>query len=174
MQPYEWRSEYAGMGIGGPATEAEIKAIETEFGWPIPLTVRIGLKRDYAASIFKGGEPATHVVSDSFARGGRTLAYFQSLNTPVEIVGDARSIRAWAANPSRSVMSKMIPIARGGMGEKLCLRYDLGSRREPEIWWLDAQQETAAEGLYKVADNFDAFIDRLITDDEYVRLGFQL
>lgn len=174
MGNYEWRSEYEGMGFGVPATDAEIQTIEREFDLPIPMTVRVGLKSDYAASIFKNGQPATHIVSGQAQSGGEALAYFQSIAMPGEIISSSRNIRDWVLHPEKSVFSQLLVISHGGGGEMLCLRYDVSGHPEPEVWWFDPRQETEADGLYKVADHFDEFIDKLITNEEYLELGFIL
>ena len=117
---------------------------------------------------------AMQVVSGPRWESGRFLAYFQWLNRPSEILGTSRAIREWVANQKGSWHSNVIVIAEGGGGEMLCLRYGADGRAEPEVWWLNAMMPTLEEGFYKMADTFDEFIEKLITDDEYVRLGFEL
>lgn len=174
MSLYEWRSGYPKSPSRRPATEAQLAAIETEFDWPLPETVRSGMKADYSASIFKGGKRAMHVVSGPRREGGRFLASFQRLNRPSEVIGASRTIREWVANQKGSWHSDVVVISEGGGGEMLCLRYGADGRAESEVWWLNAMMPTMEEGFYKVADTFDEFIEKLITDDEYVRLGFEL
>ena len=172
MPGYEWQASYDNGWAA--AEEFELIALERDWSVKLPSALRSGFRSAQPSSIWKNGQHCPYAVTGPVSEGGDLIGVFHELHH----IGSIRSI--WNAHEDYADdvygvdFTHIIPFGFNGEAS-ICLNYaNDPTRANPEVWDFYTDLDSAEEGGFlKVADNFVAFIEMLVSDQDYKAMGFR-
>lgn len=172
MPTYEWRASYDNGWVA--AEEAELIALERDWSVKLPAALKQGFKVAQPACIWKSGMPCPYAINAPASEGGDLIGVFHELHHIGSIRPTWEAHEDYADDVYDLDFRHIVPFGFNGEAS-ICLNYaNDPTRANPEVWDFYTDLNSAEEGGFlKVADDFDTFIEMLVSDEEYTAMGFR-
>lgn len=170
-EPFYWKGRHSDPDPG--ATPVEIEEMERRLGVIFPHSLKAGYLVSNTASIFKNGKLCDEAISGPKAAGGEYKGFLQNLDPISYMPSQIEGLNDWSEDVFEKAIPDTIPFATHFSGGWVCLNYQNDpTRAHPEIWQFDINGTSFDDCFTKVADNFDHFIEMLVSEDDLARFGF--